>query len=108
MKDESQIPSGGASPAQQAHDAPIAIAAEEMDALPVKGYPEKESPQNLSSKPASGSSDDSSSDTDVEATAAPLTRVKTIDDECPDGGYGWVCVACVFMINAHTWGINSV
>ncbi|PYI12434.1 MFS transporter [Aspergillus sclerotiicarbonarius CBS 121057] len=25
----------------------------------------------------------------------------------PDGGYGWVCVACVFWINAHTWGINS-
>jgi hypothetical protein len=26
----------------------------------------------------------------------------------PDGGYGWVCVASVFWINAHTWGINSV
>lgn len=29
-------------------------------------------------------------------------------DEPPDGGYGWVCVACCFWINAHTWGINSV
>ena len=29
-------------------------------------------------------------------------------DVAPDGGYGWVCVACVFWINAHTWGINSV
>lgn len=29
-------------------------------------------------------------------------------DEPPDGGYGWVCVACVFLINAHTWGLNSV
>lgn len=29
-------------------------------------------------------------------------------DVPPDGGYGWVCVACVFWINAHTWGINSV
>lgn len=29
-------------------------------------------------------------------------------DEPPDGGYGWVCVACVFLINAHTWGVNSV
>lgn len=28
--------------------------------------------------------------------------------EPPDGGYGWVCVACCFFINAHTWGINSV
>ena len=26
----------------------------------------------------------------------------------PDGGYGWVCTACVFLINAHTWGVNSV
>ncbi|OJD29701.1 mfs transporter [Diplodia corticola] len=25
----------------------------------------------------------------------------------PDGGYGWVCVACVVLINAHTWGVNS-
>lgn len=25
----------------------------------------------------------------------------------PNGGYGWVCTFCVFMINAHTWGVNS-
>lgn len=25
----------------------------------------------------------------------------------PDGGYGWVCVLCNALINAHTWGINS-
>ena len=25
----------------------------------------------------------------------------------PNGGYGWVCVACVAVINAHTWGLNS-
>ncbi|KAK6542047.1 hypothetical protein TWF694_007819 [Orbilia ellipsospora] len=25
----------------------------------------------------------------------------------PDGGYGWVCVACNFFINGCTWGINS-
>jgi len=25
----------------------------------------------------------------------------------PNGGYGWVCVACVATINAHTWGLNS-
>ncbi|RAL17418.1 MFS general substrate transporter, partial [Aspergillus homomorphus CBS 101889] len=28
-------------------------------------------------------------------------------DTVPEGGYGWVCVACIFLINAHTWGINS-
>ena len=26
----------------------------------------------------------------------------------PNGGYGWVCVVCVFLINAHTWGFNFV
>ncbi|OJD36904.1 mfs transporter [Diplodia corticola] len=25
----------------------------------------------------------------------------------PDGGYGWVCVGCVFMLNACTWGIAA-
>ncbi|KAM0201250.1 hypothetical protein ACHAPA_002424 [Fusarium lateritium] len=25
----------------------------------------------------------------------------------PNGGYGWVCTACVATINAHTWGLNS-
>ena len=35
----------------------------------------------------------------------PLERKAT--DVPPDGGYGWVCVACVFWINACTWGINS-
>lgn len=35
-------------------------------------------------------------------------EAKYAQDVPPDGGYGWVCVACVFWINAHTWGINSV
>jgi len=35
-------------------------------------------------------------------------EVQKPDDVPPDGGYGWVVVACVSLINAHTWGINSV
>lgn len=34
--------------------------------------------------------------------------VVTGSDLPPDGGYGWVCTASFFMINAHTWGVNSV
>ncbi len=37
----------------------------------------------------------------------PQVEEKREVDEPPDGGYGWVCVACTFFINAHTWGINS-
>ncbi|OAQ63016.1 MFS transporter (Mch2) [Pochonia chlamydosporia 170] len=25
----------------------------------------------------------------------------------PNGGYGWVCTACVALVNGHTWGLNS-
>ncbi|KAK3324329.1 major facilitator superfamily domain-containing protein [Cercophora scortea] len=25
----------------------------------------------------------------------------------PDGGYGWVCTLCVFLVNANTWGVNA-
>ncbi len=51
---------------------------------------------------------------DSEKTVIPLDaeKVDTVKndqvDTPPNGGYGWVCVACVFWINAHTWGINSV
>ena len=26
----------------------------------------------------------------------------------PDGGYGWICVACCFFINGFTWGVVAV
>lgn len=29
------------------------------------------------------------------------------EDVPPNGGYGWVCTFCVFLITVHTWGINS-
>jgi MFS family permease len=37
----------------------------------------------------------------------PEVDTKLVDIP-PDGGYGWVCVACCFIMNAHTWGVNSV
>jgi hypothetical protein len=33
--------------------------------------------------------------------------VANLKDVPPDGGYGWVCTFCVFMIEANTWGVNS-
>ena len=30
------------------------------------------------------------------------------EDVLPNGGYGWVCVVCLHLINGHTWGINFV
>ncbi|PLN85360.1 MFS transporter [Aspergillus taichungensis] len=40
-------------------------------------------------------------------TEAEDLEAKYQQDVPPDGGYGWVCVTCVFWMNAHTWGINS-
>lgn len=42
---------------------------------------------------------------DAEKVQAASTTGPASDP--PNGGYGWVCVACCFWINAHTWGINS-
>ncbi|KAK4623806.1 putative transporter MCH2 [Fulvia fulva] len=40
-------------------------------------------------------------------TGSQQTNVAQREDVPPDGGYGWVVAACVFLINAHTWGVNS-
>jgi len=64
-------------------------------------------PATASSEQQNGSrrsSGTTATPSDVEQHAA--TSEKQVDVP-PDGGYGWVCVACCFLINAHTWGINS-
>ncbi|KAF1831374.1 MFS general substrate transporter [Decorospora gaudefroyi] len=45
----------------------------------------------------------SSRDEDAEKVQSEQKEV----DTPPNGGYGWVVVACVLMINAHTWGLNA-
>ncbi|RAK96974.1 MFS general substrate transporter [Aspergillus ibericus CBS 121593] len=50
-------------------------------------------------QPPNGASEDASPEN------API--VTTFEDIPPNGGYGWVCTFCVFMINVHTWGVNS-
>ena len=48
-------------------------------------------------------------DSSNEDERVQLEEVQSIPtDPPPDGGYGWVCVICVFFVNAHTWGLNSV
>lgn len=39
---------------------------------------------------------------------AGLDADLAVDDEVPDGGYGWLVVACLFASNFCTWGQNSV
>lgn len=45
---------------------------------------------------------------DVELVDLQATNVTNREDVPPDGGYGWICTVCMFLINAHTWGVNSV
>ncbi|KAF7715322.1 MFS-type transporter [Penicillium ucsense] len=40
-------------------------------------------------------------------TRGPDNEIHTVDESPPNGGYGWVCTFCVFVIIMHTWGVNS-
>lgn len=37
-----------------------------------------------------------------------MANLTTIELVPPNSGYGWICTFSVFLINAHTWGVNSV
>ncbi|TVY80782.1 putative transporter MCH2 [Lachnellula suecica] len=41
------------------------------------------------------------------SSSAAIANVVEEEDVPPNGGYGWICVICIFWVNAHTWGINS-
>lgn len=49
-------------------------------------------------------------DKNADTTEVPEQQFNIVEreDVPPNGGYGWVCTACVFLMNAHTWGVNSV
>ena len=42
------------------------------------------------------------------AIAMSMNDANSATDPPPDGGYGWVCVASVFIINGFTWGLTAV
>ncbi|KAK4993980.1 hypothetical protein LTR50_000196 [Elasticomyces elasticus] len=46
-------------------------------------------------------------DTTPAPPAAAAAEAEATPEPPPNGGYGWVCVVCVFFINGHTWGLNS-
>jgi hypothetical protein len=46
--------------------------------------------------------------TNESATAEPPEDAVPAEDIPPNGGYGWVCTLCVFLMNAHSWGLNAV
>lgn len=50
-------------------------------------------------------SDDLKAEDGLNETLATTTTTPLALDEPPDGGYGWVCIVCVFFINGFTWGI---
>jgi len=44
----------------------------------------------------------------VPTNEGPVALSVPDEDQCPDGGYGWVCVVAVFIICAFTWGVLAV
>ncbi len=60
--------------------------------------------QGLAQDPDGGHETESPTKEEQPAASSPGPVV----EPPPDGGYGWVCTTCVFLVNAHTWGVNSV
>ena len=44
---------------------------------------------------------------DIQAVASSSDS-NVVAEPPPDGGYGWICVASVFIINGFTWGVTAV
>ena len=45
---------------------------------------------------------------EIQAVALSSGDSNAVVDPPPDGEYGWICVASVFIINGFTWGVTAV
>ncbi|KAK5085006.1 hypothetical protein LTR70_007714 [Exophiala xenobiotica] len=64
--------------------------------------PTVSAPRHTPVSPSPSAPPQGNSNVDIETPPS-----KSEEDQPPNGGYGWVCVACCFWINGSTWGINS-
>jgi len=84
---------------------PSFFATKKVHVMSVERLPPVEDEGHISGLEASNVSEKS---TALEPPERGSTEAIKSSDVPPDGGYGWVCVASVFIINFHTWGLNSV
>ena len=54
------------------------------------------------------SNDDEIQDEVVVSLSGDPDETSATTEPPPDGGYGWVCVGSVFIINGFTWGVTAV
>ncbi|KAK3337367.1 major facilitator superfamily domain-containing protein [Cercophora scortea] len=47
------------------------------------------------------------SEKNFNSDSSPTDSDSAGESDFKEGGYGWVVVASVFLVNAHTWGLNS-
>ena len=56
---------------------------------------------------ASSTTSASAEQRDTDPETPNTSGIEIIEHTPPDGGYGWVCTICSFIINACTCGVNS-
>ena len=91
---------------------------EEKQVLPVGGYGDFDSNDSSTDGPTQHEEEDiaaaaaaaaaatsTEKHTAANGEAEPSAEVPV--EEFKEGGYGWVVVLAVFLMNAHTWGLNS-
>ncbi|CAK7231140.1 hypothetical protein SBRCBS47491_007831 [Sporothrix bragantina] len=77
---------------------------EEKQALPVSYDDESTNNDSTTDIPTNAAADAA---VDAAAVVGDTPTTEAPVEEFKEGGYGWVVVVAVFLLNAHTWGLNS-